>query len=643
MKKYIKLIRHPRVVLQYINKYIRIGIRKGLYNFRVQNDFNFHKARLEKALKATRTKSKEDLFVKWKNGAGSVFATKELENIYFQGDIEVREKVLEQAKHVLNNSFYILYDYVDNRIDSNGHYKWFEDYRTQYSYKMTFYMNARAANRNEGTDIKRIWEMARLQYLFAPAMAYKLTNDNRYAEKVKDILMDFSNQNLKYCGPNWNPSMEVGIRAANIVLVLELIGSASCIDEDFVCEMVGLLIDHVEVILENEENIGGKTSNHYLGGILGLAAVSAYLPFFQKSKMIAGYVYEAVNREIKKQILDDGGDYEGSTSYHRLVGELFGFSMIASQCSGYQYSVEIMKRLFKMVEFTQNIISTQHKVIQMGDNDSGRVFQLIPEQPNDHRFMISLVSGVYFQQNKNLYEKEQLFANVGKERQWIAPDFGIGRISDDIFDLFVGCINSQKYGMGGHIHNDIGSFLINCRGFEVVVDPGSGSYTGTPEIRNRMRSVDSHSAIKINNKEPRKSGESGLFVWDSLFDVAEIEKTSVGFLVKMVQDGITVNRHFVLEKQSIFIHDNIEGSLECASMKIIFSPGIEVTTVDSNTVEIMGAFGKIRFSGTWTIIKTENEYSPSYDKVVITNALLCTSYSDKNSLKIEYTSEGSLK
>ena len=640
-----KIMKHPDVTAKYAKKYVAIECRRFRYKFFHRNK-DVCRARLDRALAVAAVCSKEKLFNKWRQEAGNAFLVSNYKEV-FQRLRENRtfvKRVLHQADLVMNNSFYILYRQVNNRLGSDGHYRWFEDYVTNYKYKLTFYMDSRSANRNMGTDIKRIWEMARMQYLFAPAMAFCLTKDDRYAEKVKDILTDFSHQNPKYHGPNWNPSMEIGIRAANIVLALELIRDASCVNSDFIGEMIGLLIDHEEAILENEENISGKTSNHYLGGILGLAAISTYLPFIKSSIRTGNYVFCALEREIRTQILDDGGDYEGSTSYHRLVGELLGFSVLASRNGGHDFSENVMERLYKMADFTCNLTSSCHKVLQMGDNDSGRVFQLMPEDANDHSFMMDFLEALCHQSVRYEAYKGRLkvFFGLGLvpinektlEKQWLAPDFGIGRYSDEDFDLFVGCINAQKYGMGGHTHNDLGCFTLNYRGYEVIVDPGSGNYTGDPKLRNRLRGIDSHSAVKLNDKEPRTSHGSGLFAWEAFDGTVELEKEEAGFNALIIQDGVSIHRQFTIKDGMVMVKDTLEGDVCSTSMVLLFAPGITVRGIGEKIVGISGPFGSLTLTGSWQMERQEGEYSPHYDKIVPVCALRLISDQKVNELVI---------
>ena len=61
---------------------------------------------------------------------------------------------------------------------------------------------------------------------------------------------------------------------------------------------------------------------------------------------------------------------EGSTSYHRLVLELFAYSAMLTKNQN-KFSDEFLERLEKMFHFSYYIQDDSGKIPQIGDNDSG--------------------------------------------------------------------------------------------------------------------------------------------------------------------------------------------------------------------------------------------------------------------------------
>ena len=63
-------------------------------------------------------------------------------------------------------------------------------------------------------------------------------------------------------------------------------------------------------------------SNHYLSDIVGLLFIAAYLPPTAETDAWLAFATNELVGETERQFHRDGGHYEGSTSYHRLSGEL---------------------------------------------------------------------------------------------------------------------------------------------------------------------------------------------------------------------------------------------------------------------------------------------------------------------------------
>jgi hypothetical protein len=83
--------------------------------------------------------------------------------------------------------------------------------------------------------------------------------------------------------------------------------------------------------------------------------------------------------------------------------------------------------------------------------------------------------------------------------------------------LFVNCAPVGTRGVGNHTHNDVMAPCIWVGGTEWVTDPGSGSYTGQPELRNRLRGTAAHATLQLDGREQNEI-EPGI---DGLFRVAE--------------------------------------------------------------------------------------------------------------------------
>lgn len=517
-------------------------------------------------------------------------------------NIEFMKSLRKESDLFIEKRFLVLGNYLsraDVYDDNLNTYKWHYDYKSKYTYKLTHYSKVRKINNSKGIDIKNVWELSRMQYLFAPALYWKLTKKDEYAEAIVEILKDWITSN-KYCeGPNWNISMEVGIRVTNMILALQLIFDSEYVDDEFLSMFCTSIYEHYKFIIDNEENIGGKTSNHYLGGLLGLTAIVTTFPSIDKKNKTLDYIKISSLNEIKKQILEDGVDFEGSTSYQRLVGEMFSYIALMLSRRNIKIEKTYKDRLLKMALFSLSISKPNNEIVQIGDNDGGRIFLLGKENNLDHRQFINLAffiaTNSYY--NNDYTEKNAIFTGVTK------PPINYEGVKNNIFskskialvrksELFflMSAIDVHEYEMGGHSHNDKLSVEIFYKGNNFIVDPGTAVYTGNPSLRNRMRSVNLHSTVVINGSEQNRF-KDGLF--DSKYDcktTLDLDEQIDNILIEGSNEITHGENKFIhkrlanIRNSEIIITDEIRGPLKNVKIVLMLHPDVIVEKKENEII-----------------------------------------------------------
>lgn len=297
---------------------------------------------------------------------------------------------------------------------------WQKDYKSGYRWsEKTWYKDIRYGHL-PGVDIKVPWELARMQHL--PQLAVFALVDEGLKEKnimeFKNQIIDFITNNPPRFGVNWSCTMDVGIRAANILVAYDMflqIDSFGILDNDFKQIFAKSIYEHGLHIVNNLEYNELVTTNHYLSDIVGLLFVSAYFDCYNKINQWLAFSIQEIINEIQKQFYEDGGNFEGSISYHRLSGELLIYSIalihglkddkikalqnynitnwkIKPKLLSFekqQFSIDnekskiilsqfIIDKLYKIGRFTVDITKPSSEVPQIGDNDSGRFFIFSP-------------------------------------------------------------------------------------------------------------------------------------------------------------------------------------------------------------------------------------------------------------------------
>jgi len=624
-----------------------------LFNSKKKSDP--HKALMQKVSAYYSCANDTELEKRFKNKKNSVLLCECFEEVLaaIREDKDYFVAIIRQADAVLSDRFYMLYRMIENAYDkSASRYKWDIDYKTGYQYRPAYFTKVRQVNKAEGADIKRVWEFARLQYLFAPAMAYRLTGDERYAQKVKHVLSDFIKCNPLDIGANWNLSMEVGIRAANILLAFELIRSSSCVDGNFIKNIVASLLEHRNHILKNEENTSGLTSNHYLGGLLGIAVTSAFCPDAPGGRKALAYVTRAIEREIVKQIHPDGGDYEGSTSYQRLVGELILFTLIVCRKQGLVITSASTQRLRAMAEYTAALSGGNGFVPQIGDNDCGRVFQLLPEDNCCHMFYMGLLAGFLdgglLEDYKNglecFIESKKPVTLPRKKQAVLFAQSGLAVVRGGHAELFITANETQSYGgSGGHTHNDLLAFVLRIKGREVIADSGTGGYTGDAALRNCLRSTAAHSTIMVNAAEQRIFRSDSLFAWGSKSNVKlKLDETENSVTISGSHDGYFNRFGRIHKREFIFskVHRRIDitdylGGEGLAVFSLPLGENVSCRQAGDNAwlLEIDGQ--TLRLESSVQLSLEKSLYSPAYD--CVRNSSILRGYFTKNTVYTKIT------
>lgn len=451
------------------------------------------------------------------------------------------EKVVGEADGVTRHIiplFGVAYDF-------GKEIKWREDLLSGHTWPRTFFGKLCIINPKDDADIKFPWELCRFQHLVTLGTAFWLTGNEHYAQECVTQIKVWMQDNPPNRGPHWACTMEVAIRAANLIWAFTFLRAAKPVSDEFVKLFLNLLLAHGKYVrchLENKKRIRG---NHYLADLAGLLYIASFCGFFKKSRSWFDFAVAELKREVNEQVLPDGADFEGSIPYHRLVTEmLFHAVYIAAKARSpladaheprklLPVAMEVfgpvfLRRLELMFEFILHYTRPDGMAPQIGDNDSGRfvVFSSLAQARNDHRHLLA-IGGEFF--NRNDFRRAGMAAPsdscwmFGPPRSTPAsaevkvgskgyPCAGIYvmRHGDDF--CLVHCSELGSAGKGAHSHNDNLSFELAVGGSSFLVDPGTYTYSRYPEQRNLFRSTAYHNTLVLDGLEQNGISKGDLFL-----------------------------------------------------------------------------------------------------------------------------------
>ncbi len=315
------------------------------------------------------------------------------------------------------------YQPIDWQIDFKSGYRWREG---RWSGTVQF-------AHHPGVDVKVPWELGRLQHLVHLALAFAQApgDGDRYVREFRDQGLDFMAANPPGFGVNWACTMDVAIRAANLVLARDiLIAHGAVLGGPFEGEFSASLIAHGRFIASHLEWKAAGRGNHYLADVVGLLFTAAFLPPSPETDRWLAFAVRAVIAEIEDQFSADGTNIEASTGYHRLSAEMaiyaaaliLGLSddrvealatydhrqwrhhpaLPAAAVVALPLPGAVADRLERMVEFTIQATKPNRRVVQVGDTDNGRLFKVCPlmdddvsEAHLDHRALAAAGRGLF--------------------------------------------------------------------------------------------------------------------------------------------------------------------------------------------------------------------------------------------------------
>ncbi len=495
---------------------------------------------------------------------------------------------------------------------------WQMDFKSGYRYSQQKWYLDQKIGPKPGVDIKVPWELSRLQHLNCFAIS-ALT----FPEKRQQLLQEFKNQVLDFIMANpmkmgvaWTCTMDTAIRAANLLVsydILSQIDEYNILDESFRGNLGKSIYEHGCFIINNLEVNERFNGNHYLSDIAGLLFISAYLKKdLDTEKWLEFSVHEMLFQGLK-QFYADGSNFEASTSYHRLSGELLCYSLaLIIGLTGRDALPEILlKRLYRAAKFSLDITNQNGTTAQVGDNDSGRFFKFSPERNIlNHDSFISAVNGIFeadslaardnYPLEKSIVKtlrnccgtytaaidpfkaaapvhinhpklcfslkSEILYSSYTRENidisgidEFFYPFFGLYIFKSRNFHLSVMAGGIGQNGVGGHSHNDKLSFELSLGEREVCRDPGTYLYTPMPALRNKFRSVKVHNAPQVSKEEQCSFLDLFSMKAETECSVVKLHRNNPAFYLTF--RDVKILREFIILEDRLIIMDKSNKAL----------------------------------------------------------------------------------
>ncbi len=521
--------------------------------------------------------------------------------------------LINQAKRIATDHGWSLLG-LGERCFGAGEIDWNLDPLSGFDWPLSYHADINLL-RNDGSDVRAVWEFNRLAHLITLGRAYAITDDQKFSTEFFRQLASWREQNPVGRGVNWNCAMEVALRAMNLLAALDLFLRAPQMTEAELAELLKMFDQHGAHIRRNLEFSHIATSNHYLTDVTGLLWLGLMLPELEAAAEWREFGLGELLREMDKQLLPDGADYEASTGYHRLKLELFLYSFVLCHLNGIAIDEKYWQKLRGMIGYMRAYLRPDGRAPLIGDSDSGQALPVVRRAGDDHACSVALGAAVFQEPRFKIASSpppEELLWILGEQglRDYQAlpvgepaqsqafPDAGIYVLRDDDLYLLFNAGGSGVNGRGSHGHNDALSIEVSACGTPFIVDPGAYVYTADLHERHLFRSTAYHSTVEVDGVEQNTTDEQAPFVigneaeprvisWQSGPEADVVVAEHAGYL--RLPHPLTHRRTVRFEKPKRFwvVEDELLGEGEHdLSFRFHFAPGRETSVRSDGMVEV---------------------------------------------------------
>ena len=377
---------------------------------------------------------------------------------------------------------------------------------------------------NYGTDInweywpvkdnELRWQLHRHKWFTPMGKAYRISGDEKYAKEWVHQYMDWVQKNplvnmkqdefelvsageVKEDADNvyfaWR-QLEVSNRLQDQTCQFLLFCSASAFTPEFLTEFIVNYHRHGAHLLKNYSAEG----NHLLFEAQRMVYAGVFFPELKDAAIWRESGINILNREIKKQVYNDGGQYELDPHYHLAAINIFCKALRMADCNGFrnEFPSEYLDTVKNMIAFYANICFPDYTNPCFSDAKLGDY----QAELANYRDWLALFPDC---------DWIRYYATEGREGAPF-PYLSHGALTSGFFTFRNGwkqdaTVMVVKAGPKGEWHcpPDNGTFELWFNGKNLFPDSGSYVYAGEGEVmeqRNWHRQTCVHNTVTLNNK-----------------------------------------------------------------------------------------------------------------------------------------------
>lgn len=522
-------------------------------------------------------------------------------------------------------------------------------------------------------DHKIIWELNRHQHFLALGRAFWLTGRPGYRAAFVRQLEGWLRDNPPLVGVNWASMLELAFRSLSWIWALHLFVEAPAsaagapryepvsegerphpADDDIppgTPWMVDLLLGLERQLSHVEHNLSlyFSPNTHLTGEALALYVGGRALPELASAERWAETGRQILLDEIDCQIAPDGGHRERSTHYQRYTLDFYNLALVIARVTDDPRADQFAETVDRLSSALRLLADGDARVPTIGDDDGGALFPICGRPPEDVRDSLATAEALLGRKPAwpDSVPEETLWL-LGNQPSWIVSKprpralgardpLRSGALANTGYyvsrprsgDHIV--IDGGRHGFlnGGHAHADALSLTVTLDGCRLFIDPGTGTYTMSRELRDRFRGSRMHNTLTLDGRS--QSEPAGPFHWKSVANsrVQRWETSDVLDYFEGVHDGylpaVHRRRVLVIPGGPVLVVDTVFGDIGRHDAEVLWhlDPDWRPESAEHGRVSLRHASGRRAWmltSGAGTDFLTGDEgglgwHSPVYGRV----------------------------